>query len=135
MRKIILISAMVLCAMLATSCDEFENSWEGNQKGIITVINNSSDFLYPIKIWKYSDGSGDKIEDYSSSLSIGSSRTYQNETVLNIEWEAYFKGANKRRLITISTFTPKWIYLSAGQNVEIIVTDSGLIVDSIYEAK
>jgi len=134
MNKIILILVLVLSAMIITSCDEFENSWEGKYKGIITITNDSSYSLHTIKIWKYSDGSGDKIED-KYSIESGSSRTYQNEAVLNIEWDAFFKTADKRRWITIDQFPKKTIYISAGQNVEIIVKDSGLTVDSIYTAK
>jgi len=89
MNKIILILVLVLSAMIITSCDEFENSWEGKYKGIITITNDSSYSLHTIKIWKYSDGSGDKIED-KYSIESGSSRTYQNEAVFGLTVDSIY---------------------------------------------
>jgi hypothetical protein len=134
--------------VITFSC-EIENSWDEKQYGELTVVNNSSSSIYSIKILEYSDESGAKIID-TNELSQGSSRTYKKGDplnlggpidelkgggdVMNIKFHEGFGGhVDKERTIKISSFS-KRIKLSAGQNIELIVTDTGLtLTNPIYE--
>lgn len=129
-------SALVLIfvfSVIITSCNEFENNWDRAHYGSVTIVNALSYDIYSIQIWKYSDGSGAKIVDTNALLS-GESRTYRKDAALDIELNySDFRRSNNRRLVTINGYT-KWIYISEGKNVELVVNSSGLtLTNPIYE--
>ena len=122
---------LVLGLLVITSCEEIENNWD-DQYGIITITNNSSSTVNSIKILRYSDESGAKIVD-NNPLQSGSSRTYLNKDVLKLEWEGFYGNVIKRRYVRILSYS-KQVNLSSGQNVELVLTDSGLTISNpIYE--
>lgn len=114
-----------------------EESWMGEHYGIVTIKNQSSYSLSEIRICEFSDESGLKTVD-TSQLPPGGSRSYQHEDGVKLEYAAFSLDGNfKTRHIKISynnTQKTKMIFLSEGQNVEVVVDDSGMTVaNPVYD--
>jgi len=121
---------------ILSSCYEYEASWYGEHYGIVTIKNQTSYDITRIRILEYSDGSGERIQD-SKVLAPNASRTYKNEAVLNIEFSIGSASTDLRRYVRVDCNgkeNAKTIYLSEGYNVELVLTDSGLVLTNpIYD--
>jgi hypothetical protein len=117
------------------SCD-IETSWTTEDHyGELTIKNSSSYSLTEIKICEYSDESGLKTVD-TNPLSVGESRTYQNQDGVKLEYSSIFNYKIRHIKITYNASQKtKRVYLSEGHNVEVVVNDSGLAVtNSMYDS-
>jgi hypothetical protein len=116
---------------------EMEESWQGDHYGKLTIKNQSSYSIMEIKVLKYNDESGDKIID-TNQLVSQSFRTYKNDDVMRLEYTTFSLYGNfKQRIVKVkynNTIKSKTILLSEGQDVELILSDTALVVTNpIYE--
>jgi hypothetical protein len=137
MKKFVKPAGVLLMILFVAAC-EFDYDDAGDHYGTLTIHNRRT-AKTAVKIFvcreEYKEDDDDAIID-EVPLAPGQSRTWKNHPELRLNVGRRGRRLLRKILIDYPSYETqrKIIYLTEGHNVELFSFDSGLVVDSIYDA-